>query len=126
MPKVLGNTLFIRQAGHSHSQPTPKGGELGDVVAHCHLQAVPSLGLQGLTVLLGLFLSREEFSPIRPEVYVLALRVTGGIGKAHGCAVACCLGNLGDFGVELIVSVGLVIARVKVRRLTFGNIVGRG
>ena len=126
LSKVLGNTLFIRQVGHSHSQPPPEGGELGDVAAHCDLQAIPGLGHQGLAVLLGLLLGREEFSPIRPEVFILALRVSGSIGEAHGSAVGCYLCNLGDLGVERIVPVGLVVARVKIRRLPFGNIVGRG
>ena len=87
---------------HPFCQPHPEGGDLGDVTAHCNLQAVPSLGHKGLAVLLGLLLSREEFSPIRPEVFVLALRVLGSIGKSHGSSVGCNLSNLRDLGVECI------------------------
>ena len=96
------------------------------MAAHCQLQAVPSLGHQGVAVLLGLLLGREKFSQIRPEVFVLVLRVSGSIGKTHGSAVGCFLSNLRDLGVERIVPVGMVIARVKIPRFAFGNKVGQG
>ena len=109
---MFGNTFFVRQVGYSHSQSSSIGGELGDVFAHSLFHVVPGLRHQGLTVLLGLLLRGEEFSQIGPEVFFLALGVVGGIGEAHGSAVCCCLGNLGDLDVELIEPVGVVIAQV--------------
>ena len=123
---MLGNTLFIRRVGHSQSEPSVKGGELVDVFAQSLLHVVPGLRHQGSTVLLGLLLIWEEFSPVGPVVFVLALRVVGGNSKAHGGAVCCCLGKIGDLDVELVKPVGVVIARIKVCGFPFGNIVSRG
>ena len=92
---------------------------------HGIYQFVPSLDFQGLAGLLGGYLVRYPFFPVRPAMPVRFARVSDFFVQTHSCHVCRLLGYFGDLGIDLVNPIGFIHGRVKISRFAFGDVVGR-